>query len=56
MGIGENRGSLLGITYLLFIRLESDVRTHLTVHWQISSDIYLVTLGINSDIESLEGS
>ena len=39
--------------YLLFSGL--DVRTHLTVHHQISSDIYLVNLGIKSDVESSEG-
>ena len=35
--------------YLLFIRL--DVGTHLMIHYQISSKVYLVNLGINSDVE-----
>ena len=37
---------------LLFVRL--DIRTHLMVHCQISSDIFLVNLGIKSDIELSE--
>ncbi len=39
--------------YLLFVRL--DVRTHLMIHHSISSEVYLVNLGIKSNIESLEG-
>ena len=39
-------------SYLLFIKL--DVRAHLIVHRQISSDVYLVNLGIKSDIELSE--
>ena len=40
-------------SYRLFVRL--DVRTHLTVHCQISSDIYLVNLGIKSNVDWSEG-
>ena len=37
-------------------KFKLDLRTHLmSVHHQISSDIYLVNLGIKSDIESSEG-
>ena len=39
--------------YFLFIRL--DVRTHLRVHCEISSDVYLVNFGIKSDVELSEG-
>ena len=39
--------------YLLFTR--PDVRAHLTIQHQISSDIYLVNLRIKSDVESSEG-
>ena len=41
--------------WMLFLCVRLDIRTHLMVHYQISSDVYLVNLRIKSDIESSEG-
>ena len=41
--------------WMLFLCVRLDIRTHLTVHYQISFNVYLVYLGIKAEVESSEG-